>query len=253
MTLTPLQTKTQHGNTQGQHPISLNADLRYPASTKSSDLCWTLSPQMGVERKMLERDGGEYVKRATTIVRYAPGSKFHVHTHDGGEEFLVLDGTFSDESGDYPKGWYVRNPIGSHHAPFSQNGCTIFVKLGQFHRFDRKPVHIDTSCANADWQTGSGQIKSLRLHKSPYENVALVCWPKGLKLEPTRFVGGLEIFVLSGRFVDEFGDHKTGDWLRIPAGHTHRPRAIEKTKLYVKTGHLPASTKGQNPALSGKS
>jgi hypothetical protein len=32
------------------------------------------------------------VARATSIVRYAPQSRFSPHTHGGGEEFLVLDG-----------------------------------------------------------------------------------------------------------------------------------------------------------------
>lgn len=35
------------------------------------------------------------------------------HTHVGGEEYLVLEGVFSDENADYPTGTYVRNPMGS--------------------------------------------------------------------------------------------------------------------------------------------
>jgi hypothetical protein len=58
---------------------------------------------------MLDRIGDE-VARATSIVRYAPASHFSPHVHDGGEEFLVLEGTFQDEHGDYPVGSYVRNP-----------------------------------------------------------------------------------------------------------------------------------------------
>ncbi|GAL13613.1 hypothetical protein JCM19233_4618 [Vibrio astriarenae] len=51
----------------------------------------------------LDRVGGE-VARATSIVRYKPNSAFSPHTHDGGEEFFVLEGVFSDEHGDYPQG-----------------------------------------------------------------------------------------------------------------------------------------------------
>jgi len=221
-----------------QKYTNLNADLRLPASAVTDELCWTLSPEAGVTRKLLERDGAERVSRATTVVRYAAGSKFAEHTHDDGEEFLVLDGTFSDESGDYSKGWYVRNPPGSAHAPYSEDGCKIFVKLGQMHIFDRKSVRIDTSCANANWQIADSGTRTLKLFESPHENVALVNWPAGLKLDSMRFAGGLEIYVLKGRFVDEFGDHRSGTWLRIPAGHSHQPRAIEDCLLYVKTGHL---------------
>ena len=85
---------------------------------------------------MLDRIGGE-VARATSIVRYAPGSRFSAHTHDGGEEFIVLDGVFQDEHGDYPAGTYVRNPPTTSHVPGSAEGCTIFVKLWQFDPADR--------------------------------------------------------------------------------------------------------------------
>ena len=80
---------------------------------------------------MLDRSGGE-VARATSIVRYAPGARFDRHVHGGGEEILVLEGVFSDESGDHPAGTYLRNPPGSAHAPFSREGCVLFVKLWQF-------------------------------------------------------------------------------------------------------------------------
>jgi hypothetical protein len=86
---------------------------------------------------MLERDGTE-VARATSIVRYAPGSSFPAHVHERGEEFLVLQGTFSDEHGDYTQGTYVRNPPGSSHRPFSREGCIIFVKLRQFDLRDQR-------------------------------------------------------------------------------------------------------------------
>src|SRR5579859_6313352 len=109
----------------------INADFSARAVVDTTALPWIPSPMPGVERKMLERDGGE-VARATSLVRYAAGSRFERHEHGGGEEFLVLDGIFSDEYGDYPPGTYVRNPPGSHHAPFSRTGCTLFVKLRQF-------------------------------------------------------------------------------------------------------------------------
>src|SRR5215469_13150683 len=90
---------------------------------------------------MLDRTGDE-VARATSIVRYAPASRFAAHTHDGGEEFLVLEGVFQDEHGDYPAGSYVRNPPTSRHTPGSAPGCMLFVKLWQFDLEDRKPVRL---------------------------------------------------------------------------------------------------------------
>ena len=110
-------------------PMELHADLNQRALLDSNALDWTPSPMAGVERRMLDRHGEE-VARATSLVRYARGSRFERHSHGGGEEILVLEGTFSDEQGDYPTGTYLRNPIGSSHAPFSEAGCTIWVKTG---------------------------------------------------------------------------------------------------------------------------
>src|SRR5438046_1035028 len=98
----------------------------------------------GIERRMLDRIGGE-VASATSIVRYAVQSRFSPHTHGGGEEFLVLEGVFQDEHGDYPAGTYVRNPPTSRHTPGSESGCIIFVKLWQFDPADRTRVRIETA------------------------------------------------------------------------------------------------------------
>jgi len=124
--------------------MNLNADFGARAAVHATRLDWTPSPIPGVDRRMLDRIGDE-VARATSIVRYAPHSHFSPHTHGGGEEFLVLEGVFQDEHGDYPAGTYVRNPPTSSHTPGSEPGCTIFVKLWQFDPRDRRPVRTDTS------------------------------------------------------------------------------------------------------------
>ena len=109
--------------------MSINPDYSQRVVLRHQDLPWIESPEAGVERRMLDRTGGE-VARATSVVRYQPGARFSAHTHDLGEEILVLDGVFSDETGDYPAGSYLMSPPGSRHAPFSETGCTIFVKTG---------------------------------------------------------------------------------------------------------------------------
>ena len=72
--------------------MRVNADFERRTLVRFDDTDWVASPVPGVERKMLDRIGEE-VARATTIVRFAPGSAFSPHTHDGGEEYLVLEGT----------------------------------------------------------------------------------------------------------------------------------------------------------------
>ena len=122
--------------------LDLNADFSAPVLLHADEIDWLASPMPGVHRRMLDRIGGE-VARATTIVRYAPGSNFSPHVHTGGEEFIVLEGVFQDEHGDYPVGSYVRNPPQSSHKPGSEPGCVIFVKLWQFDLEDRTQVKID--------------------------------------------------------------------------------------------------------------
>lgn len=98
--------------------MKINADLDQRAVVYSDELPWVDLPLPGVQRRMLERDGEE-VARATSVVRYAPHSSFSPHTHDAGEEFIVLEGVFSDEHGDFGPGMYLRNPPGSRHTPRS--------------------------------------------------------------------------------------------------------------------------------------
>ena len=121
--------------------LSINEDRRKLALVEGGTMAWLPSPQQGVERRMLERSGGE-VADATTIVRYARRSHFPAHTHELGEEFLVLSGTFSDEYGDYPAGTYVRNPPGSVHAPHSDGGCVILVKLRQMRADETERIRV---------------------------------------------------------------------------------------------------------------
>ncbi|MDX1737389.1 MAG: cupin domain-containing protein, partial [Alphaproteobacteria bacterium] len=110
--------------------MQINHDLSQRVVLDTNKLEWSETRMNGVARRMLDRDGAES-GRATSIVRFEKDSYFEAHTHPGGEEFLVLEGIFSDETGDYGPGSYVRNPIGSSHKPFTKEGCTIFVKLWQ--------------------------------------------------------------------------------------------------------------------------
>ncbi len=203
------------------------------------DYEWVPSPMPGVERMMLDRIGDE-VARATSLVRYAPNSEFTPHTHGGGEEFLVLEGTFADEQGQYPAGTYVRNPVGTRHTPkIGPDGCTIFVKLHQFDPEDTKPVVIDTR--SAQWFPGLVEgLQVLPLHEYGTEHVALVRWAPNTRFNSHRHWGGEEILVLEGTFHDEHGSYPKGSWLRSPHHSQHQPCTKDDGALIlVKTGHLP--------------
>jgi anti-sigma factor ChrR (cupin superfamily) len=195
----------------------------------------------GVERMMLDRIGDE-VARATSIVRYAPFSEFSPHLHAGGEEFLVLDGVFSDEHQDYPKGSYVRNPIGTSHKPrIGKDGATIFVKLHQFSDTDAEQKVIDTHTAS--WRQGLVDgLTVMSLHEFEGEHVALVKWAPNTQFSTHQHWGGEEIFVIEGTFHDEHGAYPKGSWLRSPHLSRHTPFTKEDGALiYVKAGHLVPS------------
>ena len=197
---------------------------------------WAHSPSAGVERKPLAREEAER-GHATSIVRFTPGSSFNYHQHPLGEELFVLDGVFSDEEGDYGKGCYVRNPPGTGHAPFSKDGCTLFVKLHQFAAEDKYQFCIDTNAT--PWRPGIGGLQVMSLHSFGTEHVALVKWPAGERFQPHRHFGGEEIFVLSGTFRDEHGVYPANTWIRSAHLSEHYPFVEEETIIWVKTGHLP--------------
>ena len=213
----------------------LNLDFSKQITINTNDMQWLPSPAQGVLRKPLAREDKES-GHATSVVRYEPGSSFKRHEHPYGEEILVLDGIFSDETGDYPAGTYFRNPPGSGHAPFSKNGCPLFVKLCQFQESDTAQIKIDTS--NTQWLPGQGGLQVMPLHSHKYENTALVKWPANEVFQPHKHYGGEEIFVISGTFCDEHGKYPAGTWLRSPHMSQHHPFVEEETIIWVKTGHL---------------
>lgn len=198
---------------------------------------------------MLDRIGSEKA-RATTIVEYRPNSKFPAHEHIGGEEFIVLRGTFKDQHGEYPAGTYVRNPIGSEHAPWvDDDGCTILVKLLQMSETDHltQPLYI-----KFDDQTGEptefGSVLELYQNKDTGESVQM-CWVNpGTSLPVDDFcLNGEELFVYTGSLA--IGEEKYSEWgwLRFPAGNSPSPKrtllktGTEGAHIYRKTGHLTKS------------
>jgi hypothetical protein len=169
--------------------MRLNADFTKRVVIRPEDYDWVASPASGVDRMMLDRIGDE-VARATTIVRFAPDSAFDAHTHGGGEEYLVLDGVFSDEAGDYPVGTYVRNPIGTAHRPhIGPEGATILVKLHQFaHRYRADGRGHATGPVRRIGHARNGG--SLPLHAVPAETVELQRWRAGASMPAARHEGG---------------------------------------------------------------
>ena len=213
----------------------LNEDYSQRTVLNHHDLDWVGSERPGVERRMLDRIGDE-VAKATSIVRYQPGSTFQSHTHELGEEILVLEGVFSDENGDYPAGTYMMNPPGSSHAPRSDCGCVLFVKLRHLGAEQQQREVVDTRTA----QLRQGMVPGLSVMPLMRQGLGstLIQWAPQTYLNPHRHFGGEEIFVVSGVFGDEHGLYPSGSWIKSPHLNTHKPFSEEGCTIFVKTGHL---------------
>ena len=228
--------------------MNLHADFSQRAAVHTDAVDWIDSPMPGVARKMLDRIGDE-VARATSVVRYAPGSRFSAHTHGGGEEFLVLEGVFQDEHGDYPEGWYVRNPPHTSHTPGSDAGCIILVKLWQFSPDDTHQMRIPVDAVPPVADQARPHVLVQPLHRDARESVRIETWAANqtILLAPA---GGIELFVLDGEFSEsgESGERfRAWSWLRLPSDMTlHARTGAAGARLWVKEGHLAQAR--QDPA-----
>lgn len=210
----------------------INADYTRRATVVPGQHRWLATPQGGVERLMLDRLGGERA-RATSLVRYAPGAHFPAHQHPGGEEILVLSGTFSADGQHYPAGSYLRNPPGSSHQPSSQDGALLFVKLWQMTADEQAALRINTRDP-AQWQ-GHGDSDMCRLFSNTNEQLSL----QRLAPDTLFSIDNAELLVLEGGLLEDAQHYPRHSWLRLPPGDTAPLRAgAHGATIYLKTGHL---------------
>lgn len=221
--------------------MNIADDFSQRVVTHSESINWIASPMPGVYRKPLDRVGDE-VARATSIVRYAPGSEFSPHIHTGGEEFIVLEGIFQDEHGDFSAGSYIRNPPQSKHKPGSKDGCVIFVKLWQFQENDRTHLRLQTDLMEHIAHPEFNHVLVTPLYKDDFEEVNI--WD----IAPTADIsfsakGGAELLILEGSIdeqADTLGKHS---WLRVPIdSHIKIKSGKNGAKIWIKTGHLTEVT-----------
>ena len=219
---------------------TINGNLSVRAFADTALMEWTPSPSGSVWRKRVHLVGPPESGQVTSVVRYEPASRFPAHDHPEGEEILVLEGVFSDERGDWPAGTFLLNPEGFRHAPFSESGCVLFVKLRQYPGRERRQVAIDTN--RLAWEPTSNPAVA---HKPLYRQAGfsdlmrLERWAPRADLGVVSYEQGAELFVLEGEFVDEVRAYPEGCWLRLPAGSQHHPRSAGGCTLYVKRSGLP--------------
>ena len=216
----------------------INADYSKTVVMHTSAMDWQESPNPGVWRKRLDLTDPPEGGRVTSIVRYDPLSQFHSHPHPDGEEILVLDGVFSDENGNFPAGSFILNPDGFEHAPYSNEGCILFVKLRQYLGMGRR--HVTVNMLRESWQNMRNGISYLPLYdeKEHPERIAMMRLDIDSHLKISVGSGGAEMFLLSGAFEDGTKRYSTGDWLRWPTDVDRTFTATDTVTVYLKTGHL---------------
>lgn len=217
----------------------INTDLSLRIVVDTGRMSWQSSPSGSVWRKPLFRRGGEFGP-VTSIVRYAAGGSFAPHSHPEGEEILVLDGIFSDEHGNYPAGTYLLNPDGSRHAPRSQHGCILFVRLRQCPGGDRPRLAVDT--AALPWEPGlvpGHRVKTLFFAVGHSDRMALWQLDPGTDLPSQSCPEGAEVFVLEGELLDGHDSLTGGCWARFPRGSAISMRSARGCRIYVRLGGLP--------------
>jgi anti-sigma factor ChrR (cupin superfamily) len=88
---------------------------------------WQPTDVPGCDTMPLHRFRSERV----SLLRLAPGTRWRAHTHDGGEEIFVVEGSFGDEHGTHPAGSWLRYPDGSSHHAFTRDAVALlYLKNG---------------------------------------------------------------------------------------------------------------------------
>jgi anti-sigma factor ChrR (cupin superfamily) len=216
---------------------ALRGDLSRREVVDTAAMPWSPSPSPSVWRKRLHRVGPAEAGQVTSVVRYQPGARFPEHDHPEGEEILVLEGVFSDQRGDHGPGSYLLSPEGHRHAPWSDPGCVIFVKLRQYGGEGRDYVEVDTRAR--DWQASDRQgVEEKRLYVDARfpDASRLERWRAGAGPGAQRFPGGAELFVMEGSLEDERGRYAEGTWLRLPPDAVLDARSRSGAVVFVKTG-----------------
>ena len=215
---------------------SVHGDLSARVVVHTTSMAWNASPSSTVWRKRLHLVGPTESGQVTSVVRYQEHSRFPPHPHPDGEEILVLSGVFSDEQGDWPAGSYLLNPEGFRHAPYSREGCLLFVKLRQYPGVDRRHVAVNTH--TVPWQPlEGGRSRKLLYAQTGYEDTTrLERWSPDSALGELTYPHGAELFLLGGSFEDEHGRYEAHTWIRLPKHFSHRATTQEGCELYVKEG-----------------
>ncbi|MBD2437123.1 cupin domain-containing protein [Nostoc sp. FACHB-110] len=217
-------------------PQKINHDSFSRAAVLSNSLTWYKTLHTGILFGCFESDQDVQSHPVTMLTKFEPGGFFGLHGHPGGEEILVLQGNFQDETGVHPPGTYLLNPEGFIHRPYSDEGCLTFVKLRQHGGKTRRQVRVNIF--ELPWQAGiipEIKVKLLYEQMDYPEKVWIEQWQPGTALSNVVENEVKEIFVIEGTWSDELGDYPAYSWVRYSPHCPYSPASKNGCLIYVKT------------------
>ena len=223
-------------------PQPIHNDVSSRAAVLQTSLTWHQTTFTGIWFGCFESDDKVQEHPVTMLTRFDPGGFFPLHGHAGGEEILVLQGNFADETGVHSPGTYMLNPEGFIHRPYSDEGCLTFVKLRQHGGTTRQQVR--TNIYESSWQPGSSpqvEMKMLYEQEGFPEKVWVERWQPGTAFSNVVESEVKEIFVIEGTWSDDLGDYPTGSWLRYSPNSSYSPSSATGCLVYVKTYPLEST------------
>ena len=204
----------------------MNDNYETRALINTNDLEWENTQNKGIYKKLLSKKEDE----ETSILKIEESSKLNNNSKINSVEIFVLEGIYKNEFGEFKSGTYLNLPNENEAFVSSNTGCVIFRK----ENCDKGVENIIIDTNSTPWLKGQGNLEVMPL----FTQTALVKWPQNERFIPHKHWGGEEIFVLKGRFMDEYGIYPKGSWIRSPHLSTHFPFVEEETIIFVKTGHL---------------
>lgn len=205
----------------------INVEYDKSICLDEANLKWQNDDILNCDKKIFSLDED----KETSLIKIDKNSTFHNSNRINSVEIFVLDGTYSNEFGDFERGTYLKFPKEDESKIKSLEGCEVFKKIN-YKQNTVETLIVDTS--DTYWSQGQGNLEVMPLS----DQTALVKWPRNEVFVPHTHWGGEEIFVLKGTFMDEHGKYKIGTWLRNPHMSKHYPFVEDETIIFVKTGHL---------------
>ena len=227
--------------------MNINEDILKKAAVHARTSSWKVDKRRKCE--VLYLDLLDKVKPvATMIVRMPPSTAWRPETLSGGKEVYVLEGTFQDERGAYPKGSYMRFPPGTRQQGFSDTGCLLFVKTWQFKRSDRRLVNIDAAASPVYRPYARSGVSVQPVFGDDREDVRLEHWSANHRMAINQ-INGLELLVLNGQIHEPSITYKQYSWLRIPPNQSVNLIVGDiPARVLIKESHLVHAVPGR-PAL----